>query len=116
MNTIFTYEVELKVTDKATGKAELVTRTEYAYSLMDAMHQALVQVTAGRAEISVEPMRVGPPAEAIRAAAQGTLNPQIATGLLDVFTRVGRRAPPTARDAVDPSAADPGTPAPRANS
>lgn len=68
MAQIFTYEVELKVTHKATGKVELVTRTEHAYSLMDAMHQAVFNQIAGDpTDVDIKMVHVGPPLELIRA-------------------------------------------------
>lgn len=74
MAQIFTYEVELRITEKATdprvdhGKVELVTRTEHAYSLMDAMHQAVFNhIAGGTQDIDMKVVRVGPPLELIQA-------------------------------------------------
>lgn len=60
------YEVEVAYTQN--GKTGLTVRTEYAYSVQDAIMQALFnQGAQGASDIVVK--RVGPPMEQIRLAA-----------------------------------------------
>lgn len=116
MNTIFVYEVDLRITQKATGQVKLVTRTEHAYSLMDALHQALIHASVDLGDVDVKPLRIGPPDEAIRAAAgmPAGLAATIAGLLHTAGVRTADAAKrPRSGDAVDPSAADPGTPSTR---
>ena len=67
MSQIVAYDVELRIQG---DKPRLSVRTEYAYSLMDALQQAMFaeQAESGAALGSMTVQRVGPPAEAIRVA------------------------------------------------
>ena len=64
------YEVTLKLANRNTLERSLVTRTEYAYSVQDAVMQACFNQSAemetGSADITL--VSVGPPAELIRRA------------------------------------------------
>jgi hypothetical protein len=61
------YEVAVQLTNPNTMVEKVVVRTEYAYSIMDAVMQASMHITAhepGSWEMKV--IRVGPPAHLIR--------------------------------------------------
>lgn len=76
MATTNAYEVELKLVNRNTFDERLVTRTEYAYSVQDAVMQAVVNQAAdpgtGSAEVKV--LRIGPPQELVLAASQSVLD------------------------------------------
>jgi intracellular sulfur oxidation DsrE/DsrF family protein len=69
--TVFKYEVEIQVTDRRTGKSVAVTRTEHAYSVMDAMMQAVVNQRTDQDHEEVRVIRIGPPAGAIADSEAG---------------------------------------------
>jgi len=81
------YEIELKLTNNNTGEVKTVTMREHAYSVHDAVMQALFNQNAadpGSAEITV--VHVGPPAAEIFASAS-KLSGEIAgrmAGILEV--------------------------------
>ena len=70
MTIAYAYEVELQLTNINTKAVTTVTRTEHAYSVQDAIYQALFnqagELETGSAEIRV--LHVGPTADAIAAA------------------------------------------------
>lgn len=78
MSAIYVYEVELKVTDKSTRTSRLTLRTEHAYSLMDAVHQAVMNIAPENAGCDIQVNHVGPPSEAIHVAFTG-LGDQVAS-------------------------------------
>lgn len=63
MTTINVYEVQLKIVNKNTKAVSAITRTEHAYSVMDAMMQAVLnqsaEIDTGFADITVT--HIGPP-------------------------------------------------------
>ncbi len=65
---IYDYEVELLFVNQNTKKRTTVTRREHAYSVGDAVQQALFSsmLDAGSSDITV--VRVGPPQEVILRA------------------------------------------------
>lgn len=67
-NDVLCYEVELVAEDRTTKAREMVTRREYAYSMMDAMTQAAVALLYERPNTDVKVAKIGPPRETIEAA------------------------------------------------
>ena len=72
MATILEYEIEIAVTDKA-NKTTLITVSEFAYSLTDALGQASVRLTyehgSNIRHDGIQCVRIGPPKAFIEAAA-----------------------------------------------
>lgn len=67
--TIYQYEVEAQAFDKRLNKIVLISRTEHAYTLMDAMHQAFIHIAADDENLELRKVvRIGPSAELIRLA------------------------------------------------
>jgi hypothetical protein len=62
------YEVTLRLVNDNTGESREITRTEYAYSVIDAVQQSFFTIAeeAGSAKITV--VRIGPPIEDVIAA------------------------------------------------
>jgi hypothetical protein len=66
MTTINRYELVMVVTTKATGERKTVTRLEHAYTVQDALMQALVNVQEGRTDkMDTAILSIGPPEEDI---------------------------------------------------
>lgn len=65
--TINPYEIELKVTNTNTREEKLVTRREYAYSAADAVQQAVLNQSAVSGSADIRLVKIGPPAELVRA-------------------------------------------------
>lgn len=94
---IYVYEVELKLTNKNTREVKLVTRTEHAYTVFDAVMQASMNQAAeiGTGSADIELARIGPPAAAIREATQ-----KLADDIAALVGRLGRKPYRQATDAV----------------
>ncbi len=79
------YEVELRVTNKNTREDKLVVRTEYAYSVFDAVSQASINQIAeldnGSADIKI--VKVRPPLRLVELAAT-----EVARSLSDITRRL----------------------------
>lgn len=87
--TINQYEVELKII--TTHGATHITRTEHAYTLLEAMQQALIGETDSSPGATLSVVRIGPSADAIRAAGLAEL--QVAEAVASVLKNDSRRSP-----------------------
>lgn len=67
---IFEYEVEIQLTNLNTKERRLVTRTEHAYSVIDACVQASLGISAEAGSSEAKVVRIGPPRDAILKQAQ----------------------------------------------
>lgn len=96
-HAIYEYEVELKLVDTRTGASRLVSRTEFAYGIGDALLQANMQAATETEQVAAV-IRVGPPMAAILAQ-------QAADCASDNATDILRRVTKTAdmrRDLIPP--------------
>lgn len=90
MDRCYQYEVELKLTNPNTGAVQLVTRTEWAYTITDALVQASV-AAVGTGSDEVKLIRVGPTADAI--AASNKTAADALRAIVDGVMRGGVKAP-----------------------
>ena len=72
------YEIDMRVSTKGKDDAHIVTRIEHAYSVMDAIMQAVVNHSGANPSETIEAtIRVSPPADEIRIAS--TFNIKLGT-------------------------------------
>lgn len=85
------YEVELRITNKNTRADRMVTRTEHAYGVLDAVAQALYNQSAqpdmgSSGDEDMKIMHVGPPKDDILKESQA-----LAAAVSHALSRIGTK-------------------------
>jgi hypothetical protein len=83
--TIYKYEVELTMTGVKGVPNGIITRTEHAYTVIDAITQAAINATAEHPTGTIKVRHVGPPMDAIMLS-EATL----AQAVGEMLSRLGK--------------------------